>query len=74
MHSNFIMLIFAVSITNKPTKMNVIAIFGNTVEFSMDNEILYLSIDEFVEQYGEEALYGEGLKVQEYEEGKMYQF
>ena len=55
--------------------INVIAIFGCTVEFSMgDNEIQYLQMDEFVERYGEETLYGEDLKVQEYEEGKMYQF
>ena len=55
--------------------INVIAIFGCTVEFSMGNsEIHYLQMDEFVEKYGEEALYGADLKVQEYEEGKMYQF
>ena len=55
--------------------LTVIAIFGCTVEFSMGNkEIHYLQMDEFVERYGEEALYGEGLKIQEYEEGKMYQF
>ena len=55
--------------------LTVISIFGCTVEFSMCNkEIHYLQMDEFVERYGEEALYGEGLKVQEYEEGKMYQF
>ena len=39
-----------------------------------NKEIHYLQMDEFVERYGEEALYGEGLKIQEYEEGKMYQF
>lgn len=54
--------------------MNVLSIFGTTVEYSLDNEILYMGIDEFVEQYGEEALYGDDLKVQEYEEGKMYTF
>ena len=55
--------------------IKVIAIFGCTVEFSMgSNEIHYLQMDEFVEKYGEEALYGNDFQVEEYEEGKMYKF
>ena len=41
------------------SSINVISIFGETVEYLDGKELMYLSIDDFTEQYGEEALYGE---------------
>jgi hypothetical protein len=54
--------------------MTVVAIFGNTVEFLLDNELNYLSTDDFVEEYGEDALFGDDMEVEEYNEGKIYKF
>jgi hypothetical protein len=57
--------------------LKVIAIFGSTVEFMFDDksrEMNYLSVEDFVEAYGEDALYGDDMEVEEYEEGRMFKF
>ena len=54
--------------------MNIIAIFGETVEFSRGKgkEVEYMEMDEFVETFGMEALTdAEG---EEMEEGTLYRF
>lgn len=55
--------------------MKVIATFGDQVEilWVANNEIEYINIDDFIEQHGAEALYGDEIKITECEDGVLYE-
>ena len=53
--------------------MKVIAIYGDKVEVLWDGEIEYIDVDDFIEQHGAEALYGDDIKFTECEDGVLYE-
>ena len=54
--------------------MNILSIFDNTVEFSFfnDNEIQYLSTENFILKFGKTELFGNDIKIIESAQGTLY--
>ena len=54
--------------------MKVLGISGEMVEvlFSNDNEVVHMQIEDFIEKYGKEMLYGDKIQIEENDVGTLY--